>query len=126
VSFAERPHLPARELRALAPFRVVFVPAEGPWLYRKCIAMPATPDGGIPPWWFGDWNPLHWAARLLGLPETLAGLRMHPGADFVPPWRASAPARAQLRWLAGLDGTFIVTGQMRSPAAASEGPRARG
>jgi hypothetical protein len=118
VAFAERPFLPARELRALAPFHVVFVPAEGPWLYRKCIAMPATPDGRIPPWWFGDWNPLHWAARLLGLPETLAGLRMHPGADLVPPWRASAPLRAQLRWLAGLDGTFIVTGQMRSRAAA--------
>jgi hypothetical protein len=114
VSFAERPYLPARELRALAPFHVVFVPAEGPWLYRKCIAMPATPDGRIPPWWFGDWSPVPWAARLLGLPKTLAGVRLHAGADLVPPWRASAPLRAQLRWLAGLDGTFIITGQMRS------------
>jgi hypothetical protein len=121
VSFAERPYLPARELRALAPFHVVFVPAEGPWLYRKCIAMPATPDGRIPPWWFGDWNPIAWAARLLGLPQTLAGARLHPGADLVPPWRASAPLRAQLRWLAGLDGTFIITGQMRSRAGSRMG-----
>jgi hypothetical protein len=117
VSFSERPFLPARELRTLAPFHVVFVPAEGPWLYRRCIAMPATASGEIPGWWFGDWNPLHWAARLLGLPETLAGARLHPGAGFVPPWRASAPLRAQLRRLAGLDGTFIITGQMRARAA---------
>jgi hypothetical protein len=118
VSFAERPFLPARELRALPPFHVVFVPAEGPWLYRKCIAMPATPEGGIPPWWFGDWNPLHWAARLLGLPEKLGCVTLHPGSSLVPPWRASAPLRAQIRWLAGLDGTFIVTGQMRTRDAA--------
>jgi hypothetical protein len=118
VSFSERPFLPARELRALAPFEVVFVPAEGPWLYRKCIAMPATADGGIPDWWLGDWNPLHWVAQLLGLPETIAGARLRPGRELVPPWRASAPLRAQLRWLAGLDGTFIITGQMRSSQAA--------
>jgi hypothetical protein len=123
VSFSERPFLPARELRALPPFHVVFVPAEGPWLYRKCIAMPATPEGGIPPWWFGDWNPLHWAARLLRLPEKLGRVTLHPGAPFVPPWRASAPLRAQIRWLAGLDGTFIVTGQMRARAAARAGLR---
>jgi hypothetical protein len=79
--------------------------------------MPATADGGIPPWWFGDWNPLHWAARCLGLPERLAGLRIHPGGAFVPPWRACAPFRAQARWLCGLDGTFIILGGMRSRAA---------
>ena len=117
VSFSERPFLPKRELRTLPPFHVVFVPAEGRWLYRKCIAMPATADGGIPPWWFGDWNPLHWAARCLGLPERLAGLRIHPGGAFVPPWRACAPFRAQARWLCGLDGTFIILGGMRSRAA---------
>jgi hypothetical protein len=121
VSFQERPFLAPRELRTLAPFHVVFVPAEGPWLYRKCIAMPATADGRIPHWWFGDWNPLCWAARLLGLPETLAGARLRPGRELVPPWRASAPVRAQLRWLAGLDGTFIITGQMRSREAARAG-----
>jgi hypothetical protein len=123
VSFSERPFLPARELRTLAPFEVVFVPAEGPWLYRKCIAMPATADGAIPEWWLGDWNPLHWAAHLLGLPGTVAGARLRPGRDLVPPWRASAPLRAQLRWLAGLDGTFIITGQMRSGEAARGGAR---
>jgi Type IV secretory system Conjugative DNA transfer len=118
VSFTERPFLPPRELRTLPPFHVVFVPAEGPWLYRKCIAMPATADGGIPDWWFGDWSPLVWAAQLLGLPETLAGARLRPGRPLIPPWRASAPLRAQLRWLAGFDGTFIITGQMRSRDAA--------
>ncbi|HXQ81815.1 MAG TPA: hypothetical protein VN775_10905 [Opitutaceae bacterium] len=117
VSFSERPFLPRRELRTLPPFHVVFAPAEGRWLYRKCIAMPATPDGRIPPWWFGDWNPLHWAARALGLPETFAGFRIHPGDRFVPPWRASAPMRAQWRRLWGLDGTFIILDEMRSRTA---------
>ena len=117
VSFSERPFLPKRELRTLPPFHVVFVPAEGRWLYRKCIAMPATADGRIPAWWFGDWNPLHWAAHCLRLPECFAGMRIHPGGRFVPPWRASAPMRAQVRRLCGLDGTFIILGEMRSRAA---------
>jgi hypothetical protein len=117
VSFSEQPFLPKRELRMLPPFHVVFAPAEGRWLYRKCIAMPATPDGRIPPWWFGDWNPLHWAARWLRLPERIGALRIHPGDGFVPPWRASAPLRAQIRRLWGLDGTFIILDQMRSGAA---------
>jgi hypothetical protein len=114
VSFAERPLLPRRELRALPPFHVIFAPAEGRWLYRKCIAMPATPDGRIPPWWFGDWNPLHWAAHALRLPGSVAGIPLHPGEPFIPPWRASAPWRAQLRRLCGLDGTFIILGGRRS------------
>jgi hypothetical protein len=118
VSFPERPFLPKRELRNLPPFHVVFVPAEGRWLYRKCIAMPATPDGRIPPWWFGDWNPLHWAARALGLPWRVGGLKIYPDDGYIPPWRASAPVRAQLRRLFGLDGTFIILGGMRSRAAA--------
>ncbi len=105
VSFAERPALPRRVLRTLGPFHVVFAPAEGRWLYRVCIAMPATADGRIPDWWFGDWNPLHWAARALGLGS---------GTPAVPPWRAAAPARAQLRRLLGLDGTFIVLSGVRS------------
>jgi hypothetical protein len=119
VSFSELPLLPRRELRTLRPFEVVFAPAEGRWLYRKCIAMPATADCRIPHWWFGDWNPAHWLARALGLPETLAGIRLHPGARLVPPWRAAAPLRAQLRWLLGLDGTFIVLGGRRADAPTS-------
>jgi len=114
VSFAERPFLPTRELRSLAPFHVVFAPAEGRWLYRRCIAMPATPDGRIPPWWFGDWNPLHWLLHFLRLPERIRGFRLHPGDGFVPPWRASAPLRAQVRRLAGLDGTFIILSGVRA------------
>ena len=116
VSFAERPILSRQELRTLPPFHVVFAPAEGRWLFRKCVAMPATADGRIPPWWFGDWNPVHGIARILGLPERVAGLRLHPGEAYVPPWRASAPVRAILWWLAGLDGTFIIIGGMRSGA----------
>ncbi len=117
VSFPDRPFLPKRELRTLPPFHVIFVPAEGDWLYRTCIAMPATADGGIPAWWFGDWNPVHWAGRWLPLPEAVGGLRIAPPEDFVPPWRACAPLRAQVRWLLGLDGTFIILGGMRSAAA---------
>jgi hypothetical protein len=122
VSFAERPLLPRRELRTLPPFHVIFAPAASRWLYRKCIAMPATPDGRIPPWWFGDWNLVHWAAHFLGLRGRIAGVRLHPGDAFVPPWRASAPWRAQLRRLCGLDGTFIILGGRRSTA--SRGPSA--
>ena len=125
MSFSEQPFLPRRVLRTLPPFHVVFAPAEGRWLFRKCIAMPATADGGIPPWWFGDWNPLHWAARFLGLPERIAGLRIHPGDGFIPPWRACAPVRAQVRRLLGLDGTFIILDGMRSKAALGAA-RARG
>jgi hypothetical protein len=121
ISFQERPLLPRRELRALKPFHVVFAPAEGRWLYRKCIAMPATAEGGIPPWWFGDWNPAHWAAHLLRLPRTLLGFRIHPGDGFVPPWRACAPWKAQVRRLCGLDGTFIILGGRRRDDAADGG-----
>jgi hypothetical protein len=91
VSFAERPLLPKREIRSLRPFHVVFAPAEGPWHYRRCIAMPATPDGQIPGWWFGDWNPLHWLAHALGTPARLGFLTLHRGAAHVLPWRAAAP-----------------------------------
>lgn len=111
VSFAERPFLPRRALRTLRPFEVVFAPAEGPWLYRRGIAMPATPDGRIPPWWFGDWNPLRWAGRALAAAR---GAPRDGTRPLVPPWRASAPLRAQLRWLAGLDGTFIVLEERRA------------
>jgi hypothetical protein len=124
VSFPDQPFLPRRELRTLPPFHVVFVPAEGDWLYRTCIAMPAGADGSIPPWWFGDWNPLHWAARWLALPA-IGGRRLGPPDDAVPPWRACAPLRAQVRWLLGLDGTFIILGGMRS-AAALKAARRRG
>jgi hypothetical protein len=117
VSFPERPLLPRRELRTLPPFHVIFAPAEGRWLFRKCIAMPATPDGRIPDWWFGDWNPFHWAAHLLGLPGKIGGITVHPGEAYVPPWRARAPARAQLRRLCGLDGTFIILGGVRARGA---------
>jgi hypothetical protein len=125
VSFQERPFAPKRELRTLPPFHVLFVPAEGRWLYRKCIAMPVTPDGRIPDWWFGDWNPLHWAAILLGLPTTIAGHRIHPGERFIAPWRACAPVRAQLRRLIGLDGTFIILAQMSSSRARKASPGGR-
>jgi hypothetical protein len=121
VSFTERPLLPRRELRTLPPFHVIFAPAEGRWLYRKCIAMPATADGGIPPWWFGDWNPVHWAAHFLGLPERIAGFRIHSSEKFVPPWRACAPLRAQLRRLCGLDGTFIILSGKRPAASTKPG-----
>jgi hypothetical protein len=112
VAFAEKPFVAKSALRTLPPFHVYFVPAEGRWLYRKVLAMPATPEGGIPLWWFGDWNPLHWAAYYLGLPEHVAGRRLHVRRTFVPPWRAQAPRAAQWRRLWGLDGTFIVLEQV--------------
>jgi hypothetical protein len=112
VTFAERPFVAKSALRTLPPFHVYFVPAEGRWLYRKVLAMPTTPEGAIPPWWFGDWNLLHWVAYYLGLPECVAGRRLYVRRTFVPPWRAQAPRAAQWRRLWGLDGTFIVLEQV--------------
>jgi hypothetical protein len=112
VAFAERPFVGKSALRTLPPFHVYFVPAEGRWLYRKVVAMPVTPEGGIPPWWFGDWNPVHWVAYYLGMPEHFAGRRLYVRRTFVPPWRAQAPRAAQWRRLWGLDGTFIVLEQV--------------
>jgi hypothetical protein len=112
VAFAERPFVSKSVLRTLPPFHLYFVPAEGRWLYRKVLAMPATPEGEIPAWWFGEWNPLRWAAFYLGLPESIAGCALYQRSAFVPPWRAQAPRAAQWRRLWGLDGTFIVLEQV--------------
>jgi hypothetical protein len=117
VTHREQPVLHKARLRALAPFHVVFAPAEGPWLYRLGIAMPATPDGRIPAWWFGDWNPWHWVS--LGL---LGGSRRSAAAAYVPPWRARAPLRAMIRWLIGLDGTFILLEAVRARDTGSKRP----
>ena len=99
-------------LKALSPFYVYWIPAEGKWLYKFCITMPVTPDCKVPPWWFGDWNLWHWFCKLVFLPATISLLgkkfTLHPGSDFIPPWKGKAPLRAQVRYLLGLDGTFIV------------------
>jgi hypothetical protein len=113
TSFRERPIVSAAQLRALSPFYVYWMPADGRWLYEKLIVMPVTPDGKTPFWWFGDWNPFHWFAAMLGLPAKIAGLRIYPGADKVLyPWKAKAPLRAQLYYLFGRDGTFISLERM--------------
>ena len=115
VSFPERPILPRHELRTLPPFHVIFAPAEGRWLYRKCIAMPATPDGRIPPWWFGDWNPVHWAAHALGLPRRVRGAEPASRGELRPALEGvRAAAGPDPLALCGLDGTFIITGGTRS------------
>jgi len=125
ISYAERPVVPKARLRALPPFHVYFAPAEGPWLFKKCIAMPATPEGGIPPWWFGDWNILRWAAFHLRLPERLLGMPLYTRKGFIAPWRARAPLRAQLRRLFGFDGTFIILEKMSVRRAMREAARQR-
>ena len=117
VSYTERPILSKARLRTLPPFHVCFVPAEGRWLYRLGIAMPITPDGQIPRWWFGEWNLLRLAAWIAGVPESIAGLSLWKRREFIPPWRARAPFRAQWRRLWGLDGTFIVLEQMSARKA---------
>ena len=89
-------------LRTLPPFHVIFAPAEGPWLYAKVIAMPVTPAGEIPGWWFGTWNPFRWLAHW-HRPQRAGGRELP-----IAPWRAQAPFRAQFRWLLGLDGTYIL------------------
>ena len=120
-SSSVRPVLPPAFLRSLPPFEVIFAPAEGPWLYRHGIAMPVTPEGNIPSWWFGSWNPWHWLAVGLGLQEKL-GVAKHLNREaLIPPWRARAPLRAQLRWLVGLDGTWI---SLRSAARGNARPAA--
>lgn len=123
ISYPERPNVPTRVLRNLRPFHVIFAPAEGPWIYRSCISMPATPSGQVPNWWFGNWNPFYWAAHFLRLPPIVAGVRMYAEAEPIPPWRAAAPLRAQVRWLLGFDGTCIVLGGVRSSAKSLSGEK---
>jgi hypothetical protein len=83
--------------------------------------MPVTPDGKVPNWWFGTWNPLHWFAHLFRLPADLrigsCKIRLQPGDDFIWPWRAKAPLRAQMRYIMGLDGTFIHIRSMKRKRA---------
>lgn len=116
TSYRERAFVTAGQLTALSPFFVYWIPAEGKWLYRLVIAMPITPSGGIPHWWFGDWNILHWLARFCFLPPALRlgsfKLPFYP-EGMVFPWRAKAPLRAQVYYLLGLDGTFIRIRSMR-------------
>lgn len=110
--YTERNIVTPGQIMALPPFHVYWVPAEGPYVFRFVIAMPTTPDGQIPHWWFGNWNILQWLARACFLPPSIhiCGLRLqlHPGDRFYFPWRAKAPLRAQLRYIFGLDGTFII------------------
>ena len=117
----ERPVLPAPFLRSLAPFEVVFAPAEGPWVYRHGIAMPVTPEGTIPRWWFGTWNPWHWLAVGLGLPEKRGVPKTLSHDDLIAPWRARAPLKAQVRWLLGLDGTWITLTELSRKRARRDG-----
>lgn len=116
VSYKLNPIVSKSQLKSLSAFYVYWVPAEGKWLYKLVISMPVTPDCKIPHWWFGTWNPLHFLAFYLHLPSRLKigkiKIPIHPGSDFIPPWKAKAPLRAQVRYLLGLDGTFIVTEKM--------------
>lgn len=116
VSYKEKPFVTKAQLKTLSPFYVYWVPAEGRWLFKLLVVMPVTPDGKTPHWWFGDWNPLHWIAYYLRFPAKLnlgfAKLPLHPGGDFIPPWKAKAPFIAHWRYLWGLDGTFIVRRKM--------------
>ncbi|AHF95026.1 hypothetical protein OPIT5_00385 (plasmid) [Opitutaceae bacterium TAV5] len=113
TSYREKPLISKAQIKSLSPFHVFWIPAEGKWLYKLLIAMPVTPDARIPSWWFGDWNLLHWFFYYASLPPALFGIRLHPGHDFIPPWHARAPWRAQLRYLCGLDGTFIIIRKMK-------------
>jgi hypothetical protein len=113
TSYRERHIVSPAQLRALSPFHVYWVPAEGKWLYQKLIVMPVTPDARVPFWWFGDWNLLHWVFAAISLPPKVMGIKLWSGkAAFLPPWRAKAPFAAQWRYLLGKDGTFIVLDQM--------------
>jgi hypothetical protein len=121
TNYRERHIITTGQLTALSPFHVYWCPAQGKWLFRLIISMPVTPDGKIPNWWFGNWNPFHWLTRFLFLPPTLnlgpIKVPLHPGDDFIYPWRAEAPLRAQIRYLLGLDGTFIHLRSMKRKRA---------
>jgi hypothetical protein len=103
ISYKEKPFFTKGALKMLPPFHVIFVPAEGKYIYRFMIVMPVTPDGKTPAWWFGSWNPWAWLYTL-GLPLPRA---MKP-RNTIPPWKARAPLKAQLRYLLGFDGTWII------------------
>lgn len=103
-SYKEKPFFTKGALKMLPPFHVIFVPAEGKFIYRYMIVMPVTPDGKTPAWWFGSWNPWAWLYdwNKLPLPKSLKP------KNTIPPWKAKAPAKAQIRYLLGLDGTWII------------------
>ena len=111
----DNPIVSKSELRSLPPFHVIFAPAEGAWLYKKVIAMPVTASGEIPSWWFGTWNPIHYLVYVFNVPFPVFGFARE---DFLAPWHAQAPFRAQFRWLLGLDGTYIVLGKLKRRDAA--------
>jgi hypothetical protein len=112
ITWQSEPIVSKDVLKALSSFHVYWIPAEGKWLYKFCITMPVTPDCKVPPWWFGDWNLWHWFCQVTFIPGELRmfgkKFKLHPGKDFIAPWRGKAPLCAQIRYLLGLDGTFIV------------------
>ena len=113
ISYKEKAFFTKGALKMLPAFHVIFVPAEGKYIYRFMIAMPVTPDGKTPPWWFGSWNPWAWlyTAKWLPLPKWLKP------SNTIPPWKARAPLKAQIRYLLGLDGTWIVLQDLKRKAA---------
>jgi hypothetical protein len=98
VSFEDRYYIKPHQLMSLPSFHVVFAPSKSSFLYKKMIAMPITTEATIPAWWFGDWNPLAWVCLV----------KPKNGKSVIWPWRAQAPLRAQIWYLLGFDGTFIV------------------
>lgn len=79
----------------LPDFHVFFVPADGAWLYKLFLMQPVTPDGKIPKWWFGTYDPLRCVKALCGKSKD------------IPFWAGRAPFKVHIRHLLGFDTTFI-------------------
>jgi hypothetical protein len=110
TSYKEKPFFTKGALKMLPPFHVIFVPAEGKFIFKLLISMPVTPDGKTPPWWFGSWNLWHWFACSIHLPVKIKIWRLKIPVrpkSIIYPWAGKAPVKAQIRYLLGLDGTFI-------------------
>lgn len=136
TSHKEHYIIPPEELRSLSDFNVIFAPAEGKYLFVHVVPCPVMPRGGVPPWWFGEINPIKLAARLfhvpqyvpkkvlwvLPLPGKILGLRVagrkilwfNP-ARVVPIWKAKAwraNPRIAWRYIFGLDTTWYIVRKM--------------
>lgn len=110
----EKYMLEPRVLMGLKDFHVYVRPAEGDYLYRLFCVQPITPDGKIPFWWFGTFNPF---TCLMVAPVNTPVERILPppvrryarklARKNMPFWKGKAPAKAKMRYLMGRETTFI-------------------
>jgi len=120
ISYKEGYIVSPEQILNLSDFNVIFAPADGKWLFVHVVPCPVTPDGIVPPWWYGEANPIKLLCYLLHAPGKIGfwkftyELPFNP-AKVIPFWRAkawSANPRIMVRYLFGLDTTWYIVRRM--------------